>query len=94
VTFKKFAVTPATARCCGFPMRRHYKDVLLREPPVAYRMVGYTCQVCSRLGVTEEDMKQNQHRALRVARMVRPPNDLFRLVKNEQRDNNVRGTEE
>jgi hypothetical protein len=87
--FKKYLVTPATARCCGHDMHRQYQDVLLREPAIAFRMYSYVCPVCKRMGVTEQDIAGNAHRALRVARMVKPPGDMFRQMEKERRDNKV-----
>jgi hypothetical protein len=89
VNFKKYLVTPATARCCGYDMHRQYQDVLLREPAMAFRMHSYVCQVCRRIGVTEQDIAQNAHRALRVAKFVKPPTDWYRVMEKELRDNKV-----
>lgn len=93
MNFQKFLVTSPKPHCCGFAMHHAPKFVLLREPAIAFRLMGYTCQVCKRIGVSAQDIAHNTHRALRAAARVRPPADLFNTMKRES-GQKQRGTTE
>ena len=85
ISFQKYILGDAP-RCCGAPMKRAPKVTVLREPPTPLRLMGHTRSVCGRIGVTPTDMEGNQRRARLALTRVRPPSDLYRLMKSDGKE--------